>query len=61
MEKYRQRFSKHTFNETMGVHNSYMETFTSWGTKTTKVTKVRGSDHRGEFRIGHGSSQPWSW
>ena len=37
----------------MGVHDSYMETFT-WCVVTTKEMKVRGSDHRGKFRFGHG-------
>ena len=41
----------------MDVHDSYKETFTSWAV-TTKETKVRGSDHRGEFSTGVGLSQP---
>ena len=41
------------FRETMGGHDSYRETFTSWAA-TTKETKGEGSDHRGEFRIGYG-------
>ena len=55
MGRYRQRFTKHTFSETMGVHYSYMEMFTSWAV-STKETQVRGRDHHGQFRIGHGWS-----
>ena len=39
----------------MGEHDSYRETFALW-VVNTKVTKVSGSDQRGEFRIG-GRSQ----
>ena len=39
MGRYRQQFTNHTFNETMGVHDSYRETLTSWEI-TTKETKV---------------------
>ena len=53
MGRYREPFSKHSFNETMGVHESYKETFTSWA-ETTNVTKMRGRDHLGGYRIGHG-------
>ena len=36
-----------------GVHDSFRETFTLW-VVNRKETKARGSDHRGELRIGHG-------
>ena len=39
--RYRQQLTKHKFNETMSVHDSYRETFTSWAV-TTKEAKVRG-------------------
>ena len=51
--KQESKVTKHTFNETMGVHDSFREAFTSRAVNT-KETKVRGSDHREEFRIGHG-------
>ena len=35
----------------MGEHDSYRETFALWVVNTT-VTKVSGSDQRGEFKIG---------
>ena len=37
----------------MGVHDSYRETFTSLAVTTSKETKARGSDHRGECGTGH--------
>ena len=53
MGRYRQQFTKQAFHETMGVHNCYKETFTLWAV-TTKETKVRGSDHLGEFLTSQG-------
>ena len=43
--RYRQRLTKHTFNKTMGEHDSHMETITLWA----KTTKLRGSDQPGEW------------
>ena len=34
-------------------HDNHRETFTSWAV-TTKESKMRGSDHSAELRIGHG-------
>ena len=41
MGRYRLGFTQHIFNGTMGVHDSYRETFTL-SAVTTKETKVRG-------------------
>ena len=47
-----------TFSNTMGEQDFYRETFALW-VINTKVTKVNASDHRGEFRFGHGLNQQW--
>ena len=45
------KVTKDTFRETMGERYSYRETFALW-VVNTQVTKISGSDHCGEFRIG---------